>query len=323
MNGKRDKGPAGNPWVRKTDSAEDEAVAPEPELPPSPWSLEVPPRPSPWTDSGTPGAGGGPGPTGGPGESAAPGGPGVPPGPSAPGPGGGGPGPARETSSAWGEKVGPPSLRRPEPAKKKPKVPPLLIPIGAGIAVVALVAVALVLLTGGYDSAKPPPTGPSTSVPVTTPTPSTYTPPPNAIAVAFGVSVVPVEGWSVLASETEGKQLFTYAPNREPRAFFWVRQKQNVSAQEYMLRIVEGETKGEIVQMGNSRNLACPRDVLVECVAITYTSTAKGVKVQGFVETYRRKDGLVTALDFRTRVDFAPKAEADAETMKKSVIDSL
>jgi len=32
---------------------------------------------------------------------------------------------------------------------------------------------------------------------------------------------------------------------------------------------------------------------------------------------------VVTALDFRTMADFAPKAEADAATMKKSVIDSL
>ncbi len=213
-------------------------------------------------------------------------------------------------------------MRRPEPVKPKPRIPPLLIPIAAGIAVVALVAVALVLLTGGDDSAKPTP-GPSTPVLVTTPPPSTYSPPPNAIAVGGGVSVVPVDGWSVLATETEGKQLVTYAPNREPRAFFWVRQKQNVSAQEYTLRIVEGETKGEVAQLGNVRNLACPRDVLVECVAITYTSTAKGVKVQGFVEAYRRKDGLVTALDFRTRGDFAQKAGADAATMKKSVIDSL
>ena len=48
MNNKRDKGPD-NPWVRKVDPEEDEKAAPEPELPPSPWSLEVPPRPSPWT----------------------------------------------------------------------------------------------------------------------------------------------------------------------------------------------------------------------------------------------------------------------------------
>ena len=148
------------------------------------------------------------------------------------------------------------------------------------------------------------------------------------LAVGFGVSVVPVEGWSLLAKETHGKELVTYAPNGEPRAFFWVRQKQNVTAQAYVLGIVEGETENEIAQLGNVRNLPCPKDVLEECVAISYTSTAKDktgadVKVQGYVEAYRRKDKVVTALDFRTRVDFAPKAEADAATMKKSVLDSL
>jgi hypothetical protein len=135
--------------------------------------------------------------------------------------------------------------------------------------------------------------------------------------------VVPVAGWSPLASETQGKQLVNYAPNAEPRAFLWVRQKLNATAKNYVLAIVEGETTNEIAQLGNSRNLPCPRDVLVECVAITYTSTSKGVKVQGFVEAYRRKDGVTTALDFRTRVDFAPTALADSNLMRKSVIDSL
>jgi hypothetical protein len=347
VNGKRDKGPD-NPWVRKVDPEEDEGAAPEPELPPSPWSLEVPPRPSPWTEtSGTPGASA-PGSTGTPGwgtassptspgtagtpGAGAPGSPGTtePAGwgrkPDAADPGAGAPGvqggPARETSSAWGDKVGPPSLRRPEPVKKSPKVPPLLIPVVAGIAVVALVAVALIVLTGGDDTADPKPS-PSTPVTVTTPPPSQYTPPANALPVAFGVSVVPVAGWSVLARETQGKQLVTYAPNGEPRAFFWIRQKQNVAAKAYMLAIVEGETQNEIAQLGNPRNLACPGDVLVECTAITYTSTAKGVKVQGFVEAYRRKDGVTTAIDFRTRVDYAQKAEADAATMKASVVDSI
>jgi hypothetical protein len=251
----------------------------------------------------------------------------VPPPPS---PWGGDPnqGPATESGAAWGENVGPPSLRRPVPEKKSFRIPPLLIPVGAGLVVVALVAVALVLLSGGGDDKAGP--GPSTSsTPVTPSAPtSSYQPPANATPVGFGVSVVPVEGWSVLTTEKQGKQLVTYAPNGDPRAFFWVRQKQNVTAQAYVLGIVEGETANEIAQLGNVRNLPCPKDVLEECVAISYTSTAKDktgadVQVQGYVEAYRRKDKVVTALDFRTRVDFAQKADADAETMKKSVLDSL
>ncbi|WP_157979698.1 hypothetical protein [Kribbella monticola] len=327
MNGKRDKGPD-NPWVRKVEPEEGEGAAPEPELPPSPWSLEVPPREnSGWGrrpdaagtgSTGVPGAGS----AGVPGTAGA----GAPGAAGSGGPGAGtagvSGGPARETSSAWGDKVGPPSLRRPEPVKKGPQVPPWLIPVVAGIAVVALVAVGLIVLTGGDDSAGPKP-GPSSSGAVTTPPASAYTPPANALPVAFGVSVVPVAGWSVLVRETQGKQLVTYAPNGEPRAFFWVRQKQNVSAKNYMLSIVEGETQNEVSQMGNPRNLVCPGDVLVECIAINYTSVSKGVKVQGFVEAYRRKDGVTTAIDFRTRVDYAPKAEADAAKMKASVVASI
>ncbi len=293
MTGKRDKGAGGgNPWVNEPGPDNGDAAAPkEPEPPVSPWDLEVAPPPSPWTDTAESGAG-----------------------------------PATETSSAWGEKVGPPSLRRPPPEKKSPRIPPLLLPIGAGLIVVVLVAVALVLLSGGDGTAEQPPAqspAPTVSTPVTS-----YAPPANAIPVGFGVSVVPVGGWSLLEKETQGKELVTYAPNGEPRAFFWVRQKQNVTAQAYLLAIVEGETENEIAQLGNTRNLPCPKDVLEECVAISYTSTAKDkngldVKVQGYVEVYRRKDNVATALDFRTRVDFAQKAEADAETMKKSVLDSL
>lgn len=297
MSGKRDKGTAGNPWVNEPGPDADDGAAPdEPALPPSPWNLEVPPPPSPW---GTPDAGPGPG-----------------------------SGPATETSSAWGDKVGPPSLRRPPPEKKKGlPFPPLLLPIGAGLLVVVLIAVALVLLSGGNDDKAGPTTTPTPAPTASTPTAS-YQPPANAITVGFGVSVVPVEGWSVLEKEKAGKELVTYAPNGEPRSFFWVRQKENVTAQAYVLGIVEGETENEIAQLGNVRNLPCPKDVLEECVAISYTSTAKDktgadVKVQGYVEAYRRKDKVVTALDFRTRVDFAQKAEADAETMKKSVLDSL
>ncbi|MEU4193805.1 hypothetical protein AB0E69_18040 [Kribbella sp. NPDC026611] len=296
MSGKRDKGSsAGNPWVNQTGPDADGGDEPEEQLPPSPWDLEVPPPPSPW--GGDPNQG---------------------------------PGPTTETGSAWGENVGPPSLRRPAPEKKGFRVPPLLIPIGAGLIVVALVAVALVLLSGGGDDKADPSKSPSSSGTPATPTApaSSYQPPPNAVPVGFGVTVVPVEGWSVLTTEKQGKQLVTYAPNGDPRSFFWVRQKENVTAQAYVLGIVEGETANEIAQLGNVRNLPCPKDVLEECVAISYTSTAKDktgadVKVQGYVEAYRRKDKVVTALDFRTRVDFAQKAEADAETMKKSVLDSL
>jgi hypothetical protein len=289
VTGKRDKASrSSNPWVDKA-GPEDEAAPTQPERPPSPWDLEVPPPPSPWTDANAPG-------------------------------------PATQTSSPWGDKVGSPSLRRPPPEKKKPRIPPLLIPIGAGLIVVALVAVALVLLSGGDDTADPTPT-PSPTPTASTPRTS-YTPPANAIQVGYGVSVVPVDGWSVLEKETRGKELVTYAPNGDPRAFFWVRQKQNVTAQAYLLGIIEGETENEIAQLGNTRNLPCPKDVLEECVAMSYTSTAKDkngleVKVQGYVEVYRRKDKVVTALDFRTRIDFAQKAEADAGLMKKSVIDSL
>ncbi|ADB32174.1 hypothetical protein Kfla_3110 [Kribbella flavida DSM 17836] len=344
MNTKRDKGPD-NPWVRKTDPADEEGAAPEQELPPSPWSLEVPPRPAgdaagagtagtaaAGTAGGAGAAGaGGPGQAGaagpgqvGPGQAGAADGRPAPAGGesagSGPWAGSGGASGATSTSSAWGDKVGPPSLRRPEPVKKKPSVPPLLLPVAAGIAVVLLIAVALVVLTGGDDAATPQP---SPSVTVTTPPAPTYTPPPNAIAVEHGVSVVPASGWSVLATEKQGKQLVTYAPNGQARAFFWVRQKVDVAAQTYLLGIVEGETAGEIAQLGNVRNLACPRDVLVECVAISYTSTAKAGKVKGYVEVYKRKDGVLTALDFRSRADYAAKAESDAAPMKQSVIDSL
>ncbi|MGC4942925.1 hypothetical protein [Kribbella sp. DT2] len=321
MSNKREKGPADNPWVRKTDPDDEEAAAPEEELPPSPWSLEVPPRPSPWTDQAAPAA-----PANGGWGRANPDQSTPPPASDAGTPAAGGwgkaddsaaPG-ATETSSAWGNKVGSPSLRRPEPVKKKPPVPPLLLPIAGGLAVVALVAVALVVLTGGDDKAKPP------TPPVTTPPASTYTPPANAIAVDHGVSIVPVNGWSLLTTEPEGKQLVTYAPNREPLAFLWVRQKLNVSAQTYLLGIVEGETENETTQLGEVRNLPCPKDVLVECAAITYTSTvAKTGKVQGSVEVYRRKDGVVTALDFRSNATYAAKAESEAAPMKQSVIDSL
>ncbi|MGZ0146436.1 hypothetical protein ACXJJ3_05150 [Kribbella sp. WER1] len=303
MSGKRDKGPAGNPWVNQPGPDEGRGDEPEEQLPPSPWNLEVQPPPSPWGGSGTPGPNG---------------------------PGGPGPGPATQTSSSWGDKVGPPSLRRPPPEKKKrfplPNVPPLLIPIGAGLLVVIIVAIVLVALSGGDDKADPPP-----ATPASTPTApkSSYQPPSNAIPVGFGVSVVPAQGWTVYTKETAGKELAIYPPGKTDgaRAFFWVRQKRDVTANAYLLGIVEGETDNEVAQLGSVRNLPCPKDVLVECVAIDYTSTFTNngaeTKIKGSVEAYRRKDGVVTALDFRTNADFAPKAEADAAIMKKSVIDSL
>ncbi|MFF0268717.1 hypothetical protein [Kribbella sp. NPDC004536] len=298
MSGKRDKGTGGNPWVNQPGPDPDDE--PEEQLPPSPWNLEVQPPPAPWGGSAAPGNG----------------------------PGGPGSGPATETSSAWGDKVGPPSLRRPPPEKKKGfQLPPLMIPIGAGLLVVAIVAVVLVALSGGDDkTAQNPP-----STPASTPAaPKTsYQPPPNAIQVGFGVSLVPAPGWTLYTKEKAGKQVAIYPPNTtaDARAFFWVRQKRDVTANAYLLGIVEGETEEEITQLGAVRNLPCPKDVLVECVAIDYTSTftKNGVeaKVKGSIEAYRRKDGVVTALDFRTNADFAPKAEADAATMKKSVIDSM
>jgi len=303
MNNKRNAaGP--NPWIKPSPDEGAEQAATESQLPPSPWSQEVPPPPTPpWEASGVPSPVGTP--------------------TAADGTRTGGD-PVRETSAAWGETVSPPSLRRPAPAPKRRKVPPLLLPIGAAIAMVALLAIGFSQLTGrDDDTPDQPPVVVPTPAPSTHTPPSTYTPPTNALAVGYGVSVVPRQGWSVLAKETQGRQLVTYGPNGDPRAFFWVRQREKVSAKEYLLRIVEGETAGETTQLGNERNLPCPRDVLVECRAIDYVSVTKGVKVQGFVETYRRKDGVVTGIDFRTRADSAPRAVADAQVMKKSVIDSL
>jgi hypothetical protein len=305
VSGKRDKRAGSNPWVNEPAPDADQGGEQEQQLPPSPWDLEVQPPPSQWGGQGAPGAG-----------------PGGPAGPGA--------GPATQTSSSWGDKVGPPSLRRPAPQKKKrfqlPNLPPLLIPIGAGLLVVAIVAVVLVALSGGDDKAETPP-----STPASTPAApkSSYQPPPNAIQVGFGVSIVPVQGWSLFTKEKAGKQVATWPPNDtvNARAFLWVRQKRDVTANAYLLGIVEGETEKDVAQLGNVRNLPCPKDVLVECVALDYTSTAKvnGVdtKIKGSVEVYRRKDGVVTALDFRTREDYAAKAEADAAVMKKSVIDSM
>ncbi|WP_328322857.1 hypothetical protein OHA70_29080 [Kribbella sp. NBC_00382] len=308
MNGKRDKGqPPRNPWVRKTDAEEDEeSTTPEPELPPSPWSLEVPARPpSPWDtpEAGTAGSAPSTWDTTATAATPAVGGTGVQG--------------VSETEAPWGDRVGPPSLRRPEPVKKGFKLPPVVIPIVAGLAVVVLVAVALVLLTGGDDKADPGP------VPTVTPKPS-YTPPSNALPVQFGVSIVPAPGWNVVAKETNGKQVAIYGPDGAPRAFLWVRQKQNVTANAFVVGIVEGETKDKIAKLDNVRNLQCPKDVLVECVALSYTITPKpGASIKGDVEVYRRKDGVVTALDYQAGADFAATADPAVAAMKQSVLDSL
>ncbi|GAA0954712.1 hypothetical protein GCM10009554_60860 [Kribbella koreensis] len=308
MNNKRDKGqPPRNPWVRKTDAEEDEeSTTPEPDLPPSPWSLEVPARPpSPWDtpDAGTAGSA----PSTWDAASTTP-----------PATGSTGVQGASQTDAPWGDKVGPPSLRRPEPVKRGFKLPPVAIPIAAGLAVVVLVAVALVLLTGGDDKGADP-----APVPTVTPSPS-YTPPANALPVQFGVSIVPAPGWNVVAKETNGKQVAIYGPDGAPRAFLWVRQKQNVTANAFVVGIVEGETKDKIAKLDNVRNLQCPKDVLVECVALSYTITpTPGASIKGDVEVYRRKDGVVTALDYQAGADFVATADPAVKAMKQSVLDSL
>jgi hypothetical protein len=319
VNNKRDKGQSPrNPWVRKTDAEEDEeSTTPEPELPPSPWSLEVPARPpSPWDtpDAGTTPADHADPPPGTAGSAPSTWGTAAAGTPPAAGTGVQG---ATETDAPWGDRVGPPSLRRPEPVKKGFKLPPVAIPIAAGLIVVVLVAVALVLLTGGDKKADPGP------VPTVTPAPS-YTPPSNALPVQFGVSIVPAPGWNVVAKETNGKQVAIYGPDGAPRAFLWVRQKQNVTANAFVVGIVEGETKDKIAQLGNVRNLQCPKDVLVECVALSYTITpTPGASIKGDVEVYRRKDGVVTALDYQAGADFAATADPAVAAMKQSVLDSL
>jgi hypothetical protein len=250
---------------------------------------------------------------------------------------------AGDEPPARDDQLGPPSLRPPATAPKR-RLLPLLLPIGAALLVLVLIGSGLVVLLGGGDpEAKPAETPPPTTAPPTTGQPtreppttgppttgsatprSTYTPPANAIPVGAGVSLVPAAGWTVFAKETEGKQLIAPDPNGKARASFWVRQKSGLTAETYLLRIVEGEIENLVAQLGKlQRNLPCPRDVLVECAAITYTATGpSGVKLRGFVETYRRQDGLVTGLDFQSRADYAVKATADAQIMKKSVIDSM
>jgi hypothetical protein len=218
-------------------------------------------------------------------------------------------------------------LRRPPPEKKGPRFPPLLIPIGAGLIVVVLVAVALVLLSGGDDKAVghhcEPDTGADREyagdvVPAAA----------NAIAVGFGVSVVPVRAGVCWRRRRRGKELVTYAPNGDPRAFLLgpaegERDRAGVRARHRRGRDGErdrpaGQRPEPAVPEGRLGGVR--RDQLH---LHRQGQDRRGRAVQGYVEAYRRKDKVVTALDFRTRVDFAQKAEADAGTMKKSVLDSL
>ena len=187
------------------------------------------------------------------------------------------PGPAhrRRAVRAWGEKVGPPSLRRPPPEKKGPADPAAAdLPIGAGlIVVVVLVAVALVLLSGGDDKPRIP--GP--------------------VAVAdreYADDVVHAAGerdpgrasaspsyrcragacWRRRPGQA-GRHL--RAERRAAGVLLGPAEAERDRARRTCSAIVEGETENEIAQLGNVRNLPCPKDVLEECVAITYTSTAK------------------------------------------------
>lgn len=235
-------------------------------------------------------------------------------------------GPSGDEPVQWGAGIAPPSLRRPAPVKKKRGLPPVLLPIAGAVALLVVVGIVLMIVLGGGDDPQtnqtPSPT-PSSVAPPPTPT---YSAPPNAIEVGFGVSVVPAPGWTLLASQREGKQLLANGPKGTGlRAYFWVRQKKVASAADYAVRIVEGEVQqGRYPRMSATRKVACPRPSLVDCAAITYTMTGQNKnQVLGSVEVFRREDGVATAIDRQTRPDFAQKADADAEVMKKSVIDSL
>jgi hypothetical protein len=296
VSGKRGQGPADNPWVRQTASEEAPTELQGQELPPSPWTQEVPPPP--WAQQPADGAGEGP-----------------------PAPGPTGPGTGEPTG--WGQQISPPSLRRPAPEPQR-RIPPVLLPIAGAVALVVVVGIVLAIVLSGGDEPAVQPTPTPTPGP-TTPPATSYSPPPNAIQVGGGVSVVPAQGWTLYAAEKQGKQLVVPAPGGDYRAWFWVRQKRNLSAKDYVIRIAEGEiTRGRLPRMSTTRNVPCPRDVLVECSAITYSyEVGEGGRLEGYVEAYRRKDGMVTAIDFITRPDFSRKAYADAQVMKKSVIDSM
>jgi len=327
MNGRRsDSGPGEpNPWVRRTPGSEPEEIEEEPELPPSPWNHPVDPPPHLVT-----GQGADPNATGtwfasvqppGPDEPAAEPFATPPPGPQ------------------WGPDGGPaeaPSLRReppPEPERRTGGLPKMVLPIVGALALVAVIGVVGLKVLGGDEAPQTQQTpGPSSAgtpaVTATTPRPSaersTYTPPPNAIPVAYGVSVVPKKGWKLYKPEKQGKQLVNMDAEGGLRAFFWVRQRKNVGAEDYVIRIFEGETLGATgTKASQTQRLKCPRDVLVECVSITYSTVLpSGVSMRGVVQGFRRQDGVVTAMDFQARPDYYDDAYADARVMLKSVIAS-
>lgn len=293
-------GENGNPWVRRLPGElEDDETQAEAEPVVSPWNYPVDPPPD--QEGGS----------------------------------------DRSTGPAGPER---PSLRREQPEPKRRRgggaLRRIVLPIVAAIAVVAVIGVVLVNVLGDDGpSADPSPSGtpsatgssgaPSTPVstgPTTPGSSSTYVPPSNAIPVAYGVSVVPAPGWTVFTPETEGKELVPGGSNNRS-TWFWVRQRQKLGAEDYAVRIFEGETKGGTqIKAGRTTSFACPRDVLTECVSIGYTMVLpkprSGLSMKCEVRTFRRNDGVVTAMDFCARPDFYDKAYADAKTMLKSVIDS-
>jgi hypothetical protein len=315
----------GNPWVRRTPGAEpEEEVQADP--PVSPWNYPVEPLPQHGSDAaGQQGQGWGetgdqePDTAEEAERRSAQWGTLRPDGTAAP---------------DWGASVGSPSLRRPEhEPKRRPRgLPKVVLPILAALVVVAVVGVVLLKALGGDEpstSTSPsgtPSAATSTPGPSTPASPSTYVPPANAIPVAYGVSVVPAPGWTVFTPETEGKELVPTGPNSRS-TWFWVRQRQKLGAEEYAIRIFEGETKGgSQVRASATQKLGCRRDVLVECVSIRYSmllpKERSGLAMRCEVQAFRRKDGVVTAMDFCSRPAFYAEAYADARLMLKSVIDS-
>ena len=304
MSGRRTPGPgeSNNPWVRRLpgESPDDETeVEREPVV--SPWNYPVDPPPGQETPDQT-----------------------------------GGPQNTR------------PSLRREQPEPKRRDggvLRKVVLPVVAAVAVIAVLGVVLLnVLDDDEPSADPSSTGtppasgsssgtpssgqstPASTGPTTPPPASTYKPPANAIPVAYGVSVVPAAGWTLFTQEQEGKTLVPPEPNKRS-TWFWVRQSQRFTAEDYAIRIFEGETQGgSRIVADPTTKVDCPRDVLTECVSIKYTmmlpQSRSGLAMKCEVQTFRRNDGVVTAVDFCSRPNFYDKASADARTMLKSVIDS-
>ena len=238
-----------------------------------------------------------------------------------------------------------PSLRREQPEPKRRGggvLRKVVLPVVAAVVVVAVIGLVLMNVLGDDGpSADPSPSGtptgssgspsagqstPASTGPSTPGSSSTYVPPANAIPVAFGVSVVPAAGWTLFTPETEGKELVPTGANSRS-TWFWVRQSQRFTAEEYAIRIFEGETTGgSQIKAGQTLKFDCPRDVLTDCVTIGYTmllpKDRSGLSMRCEVQTFRRNDGVVTAMDFCARPDFYDKAYADAKIMLKSVIDS-